>query len=35
MDSHVVGHHHMRRKGYVSVFGIGRHVLGSQIFDYW
>ncbi|KAJ3538188.1 hypothetical protein NM208_g485 [Fusarium decemcellulare] len=35
VDSQVVGHHYMIRKGYISVFGVGRHVLGSQIFDYW
>ncbi|TAQ83069.1 hypothetical protein B7494_g8605, partial [Chlorociboria aeruginascens] len=22
-------------KGYNSVWGVGRHILGSQIFDYW
>lgn len=35
VDSQVVGHHYLRRKGYINVFGVGRHVLGSQIFDYW
>jgi hypothetical protein len=23
------------RKGYTPSWGIGRHILGSQIFDYW
>ncbi|KAH7008880.1 Glyoxalase/Bleomycin resistance protein/Dihydroxybiphenyl dioxygenase [Ilyonectria destructans] len=35
IDSQIVGHHHLIRKGHISVFGVGRHVLGSQIFDYW
>lgn len=35
VDSQVVGHHYLRHKGYINVFGVGRHVLGSQIFDYW
>lgn len=30
-----VGHHHMAAAGHVHNFGIGRHILGSQIFDYW
>lgn len=25
----------LERKGYKSVWGVGRHYLGSQIFDYW
>lgn len=35
VDSQVVGHHYLIRKGHINVFGVGRHVLGSQIFDYW
>lgn len=35
MDSQLVGHHHLQKQGWISVFGLGRHVLGSQIFDYW
>jgi hypothetical protein len=34
-DDVMVGHEHMRAKGYTHVWGIGRHVLGSQIYDYW
>jgi len=30
-----VGHEHLVAKGYRHSWGIGRHVLGSQIFDYW
>ncbi|OAL24463.1 hypothetical protein AYO20_10689 [Fonsecaea nubica] len=35
MDSQLVGHHHLQKQGWINVFGLGRHVLGSQIFDYW
>jgi catechol 2,3-dioxygenase-like lactoylglutathione lyase family enzyme len=35
VDDVMVGHEHMRAKGYRHVWGIGRHLLGSQIFDYW
>ncbi|KAL6234082.1 hypothetical protein BDW75DRAFT_231464 [Aspergillus navahoensis] len=34
-DTQVLGHHWLQAKGYVNCWGIGRHVLGSQIFDYW
>ena len=34
-DDVMVGHEHMRAQGYTHVWGIGRHVLGSQIYDYW
>ena len=35
-DDVMLGHEHMRRAGkYEHVWGIGRHVLGSQVFDYW
>ena len=30
-----VGHEHLAAKGHRHSWGIGRHVLGSQIFDYW
>ena len=30
-----LGHEHLKTKGYRHSWGIGRHVLGSQIFDYW
>ena len=29
------GHDHLKRSGYTPAWGIGRHILGSQIFDYW
>ncbi|KAE8405431.1 Glyoxalase/Bleomycin resistance protein/Dihydroxybiphenyl dioxygenase [Aspergillus pseudonomiae] len=34
-DTQHLGHQWLAQKGYESVWGIGRHVLGSQIFDYW
>ena len=34
-DDLMVGHEHLRAAGYRHVWGIGRHLLGSQIFDYW
>ena len=35
-DDVMLGHEHLVKAGkYRHVWGIGRHVLGSQIFDYW
>lgn len=34
-DTQVLGHEWLGRKGYENCWGVGRHVLGSQIFDYW
>ncbi|MBW2294193.1 MAG: VOC family protein, partial [Deltaproteobacteria bacterium] len=34
-DSVMLGHDHLKNGGYDHHAGIGRHVLGSQIFDYW
>lgn len=34
-DTQNLGHQWLAKKGYSSVWGIGRHILGSQIFDYW
>ncbi|KAF2128053.1 Glyoxalase/Bleomycin resistance protein/Dihydroxybiphenyl dioxygenase [Dothidotthia symphoricarpi CBS 119687] len=34
-DTQALGHEWLAKKGYESVWGVGRHVLGSQIFDYW
>jgi catechol 2,3-dioxygenase-like lactoylglutathione lyase family enzyme len=30
-----IGHDHLKKIGYTHSWGIGRHILGSQIFDYW
>ncbi|KIW14850.1 hypothetical protein PV08_07635 [Exophiala spinifera] len=34
-DTELLGHDHLRKKGWTNCWGVGRHVLGSQIFDYW
>lgn len=35
IDSLMAGHDHLRRTEYQHHAGVGRHILGSQIFDYW
>lgn len=35
MDDVWTGHEHLRDNNYKPEWGIGRHLLGSQIFDYW
>jgi hypothetical protein len=34
-DEQLLGHQYLAKKGWKSVWGVGRHILGSQIFDYW
>ncbi|MDR3418488.1 MAG: VOC family protein [Nevskia sp.] len=34
-DAVGMGQHLLRQKGWKHAWGIGRHILGSQIFDYW
>ncbi|KAH7124475.1 hypothetical protein EDB81DRAFT_911211 [Dactylonectria macrodidyma] len=34
-DHHIMGHYHLQEKGWTNCWGIGRHLLGCQIFDYW
>jgi len=34
-DTQMLGHQWLAKKGYDSVWGVGRHILGSQVFDYW
>jgi len=34
-DAVMAGHDHLAKAGYEHHAGIGRHVLGSQVFDYW
>lgn len=34
-DDLMAGHEHLKRAGYTHYWGIGRHFLGSQVFDYW
>jgi hypothetical protein len=35
LDALAAGGEHLREQGYFRSWGIGRHVQGSQIFDYW
>jgi hypothetical protein len=35
LDDQLLGHDWLKRKGWTNCWGVGRHVLGSQIFDYW
>ncbi|KAG2016878.1 hypothetical protein GB937_006081 [Aspergillus fischeri] len=34
-DIQNLGHDWLRKKGYKNCWGVGRHIMGSQIFDYW
>lgn len=34
-DAVGMGHRVLRERGHAHAWGIGRHILGSQIFDYW
>ncbi|KAJ5773315.1 hypothetical protein N7457_008211 [Penicillium paradoxum] len=34
-DTQLLGHEYLLSKGHKLVWGVGRHILGSQIFDYW
>ena len=34
-DDLMLGHDHLKAKGRTQAWGVGRHVMGSQIFDYW
>lgn len=34
-DDVAIGHQYLASKGYQHSWGIGRHVQGSQVFDYW
>jgi catechol 2,3-dioxygenase-like lactoylglutathione lyase family enzyme len=35
IDDVCIGHDHLVQHGYEHMWGIGRHVLGSQVYDYW
>jgi len=35
LDSLMVGHDYLASREHRHVWGIGRHILGSQVFDYW
>jgi len=35
LDDLMCGHDHLKVKGHRQEWGVGRHILGSQVFDYW
>jgi catechol 2,3-dioxygenase-like lactoylglutathione lyase family enzyme len=35
LDDLMAGHEHLKASARVQEWGVGRHVLGSQVFDYW
>lgn len=35
LDDLMVGHTHLKNAKRDSAWGVGRHILGSQVFDYW
>lgn len=35
LDDLMLGHAHLKAKKRVPAWGVGRHILGSQVFDYW
>lgn len=35
IDDLMLGREHLQAKGYEGVWGVGRHVYGGQLFDYW
>ncbi|KAL5610613.1 hypothetical protein FOBRF1_006730 [Fusarium oxysporum] len=34
-DHQFIGHEHLSSLGYKAFWGVGRHIEGSQVFDYW
>jgi len=34
-DDLMLGHDHLQSRHYRHMWGVGRHLLGSQVFDYW
>jgi len=35
LDDLMLGHQHLRARKHKPAWGVGRHIMGSQIFDYW
>jgi catechol 2,3-dioxygenase-like lactoylglutathione lyase family enzyme len=35
LDDLMLGHQHLKAKKRTQAWGVGRHIMGSQIFDYW
>lgn len=34
-DKVMLGHDHLKSNGHEAHWGVGKHILGSQVFDYW
>ena len=35
LDDLMLGHQHLKARGREAAWGVGRHIMGSQVFDYW
>lgn len=35
LDDLMLGHAHLKARGRTQAWGVGRHIMGSQVFDYW
>lgn len=35
LDDLMLGHQHLKARGHKAAWGVGRHIMGSQVFDYW
>ena len=35
LDDLMAGHYHLQSAGHTAHWGVGRHILGNQVFDYW
>lgn len=35
LDDLMLGHQHLKAQGREAAWGVGRHIMGSQVFDYW
>jgi catechol 2,3-dioxygenase-like lactoylglutathione lyase family enzyme len=35
LDDLMLGHEYLKARGRAAAWGVGRHIMGSQIFDYW
>ena len=35
LDDLMLGHQHLKAAGRTAAWGVGRHIMGGQVFDYW
>lgn len=35
LDDLMLGHQHLKERNREAAWGVGRHIMGSQVFDYW